>query len=191
MTVSAIIARYGLIAIFVGAGLEGETVVLAGGLLAHHGLLSLPGVLAAAAGGSFLADQIFFFIGRRYRNRGNLSQLRQRRGFARALSFLERHPTGFTLSFRFIYGLRTVSPLAIGTSSIPTARFILFNGIAATTWAIVIGGIGFGFGHGFSQVFAHLHKDLRFVLSLLVLLALCLIGAGVQRWRTRRTIRLD
>jgi membrane protein DedA with SNARE-associated domain len=65
MTFELLIARYGLPAIFLGTMLEGETVVIIGGFLAHRGYLSLFGVIIAATIGTLLADQFFFFLGLR------------------------------------------------------------------------------------------------------------------------------
>ena len=116
LTIEALIARYGLAAIFIGAGIEGETSVLAGGLFAHEGMLSLPGAMIAAASGSFLADQAFFAAGRRFRDHRWVQRAQHKPAFAKALETLERHPIGFIFAFRFLYGLRTVSPIAIGTT---------------------------------------------------------------------------
>ncbi len=48
---------------------------------------------------------------------------------------LERHPTGFILAFRFLYGMRTISPVIIGLSGVPFRKFLLLNAIAAGIWA--------------------------------------------------------
>ena len=40
MTIEALVARYGVVAIFLGAGVEGEAAVVTGGVLAHQGLVS-------------------------------------------------------------------------------------------------------------------------------------------------------
>ena len=69
LSIETLIAEYGLAAVFLGAGIEGETMVLAGGLFAHEGMLSLPGAMIAAACGSFVADQLFFAAGRRFPTR--------------------------------------------------------------------------------------------------------------------------
>lgn len=60
MTIESLIAAYGLPAIFLGAGIEGETVAVLGGVVAHAGTLPLWQVFAAVGLGSFLADEIFF-----------------------------------------------------------------------------------------------------------------------------------
>lgn len=39
MTIEALIARYGLAALVLGAGMEGETVVILGGIMVQRGVL--------------------------------------------------------------------------------------------------------------------------------------------------------
>ena len=63
------------------------------------------------------------------------------------LRLLERHQTLLVLGFRFLYGLRTVTPFVIGMSAVPTIRFIVLNIIGALVWAVAVGGLGFAFGH--------------------------------------------
>ncbi|WP_375403439.1 hypothetical protein [uncultured Sphingomonas sp.] len=61
MTLDPLVARYGLLALFLGAGIEGETTATLGGVFAHRGSFPLPAAMAAA-GGSFAADQILFAV---------------------------------------------------------------------------------------------------------------------------------
>ena len=114
MTLEGLVQHYGLLALLIGAGLEGEAVVVAGGLLAHQGLFPLPGAMAAAACGSFAADQGWFAAGRRLRDRPWVQRVRARPAFARALALLERYPRGFIFAFRFIYGFGRSAPLRSG-----------------------------------------------------------------------------
>ncbi|MEH3105852.1 MAG: hypothetical protein PGN09_00790 [Sphingomonas fennica] len=93
MAIEALLARYGLVAILIGAGLEGETAVVTGGLLAHRGLFPVWAAAAAAFAGSLAVDQALFFVGRRYRDAPRIARLRGRPAFARALGLIERHPT--------------------------------------------------------------------------------------------------
>lgn len=157
MTIETLIARYGLVALFVAAGMEGEASVVTGGVLAHKQLLPLYGAALAASAGSFTADQLLFRIGRRHRDRPWVRRLAARPGFARALAAFERHPAGFILGFRFLVGLRTISPLAIGTSQFPAPRFVALNALAAALWGPLFTGIGYLFG----AAITHLSDRLR------------------------------
>lgn len=68
MALEQLVSDYGAFGLFAGAGLEGETVAMLGGVLAHRGLLDFWTAVLAVAAGSFLTDQIFFLAGRRFRN---------------------------------------------------------------------------------------------------------------------------
>ncbi|MDO6412785.1 VTT domain-containing protein [Sphingomonas sp. BIUV-7] len=146
MAIEALVARYGLIAIFAGAGIEGEAVVITGGVLAQKGLLPIWGVAAAAAAGSCLIDQLWFWMARRYRDHRRVRAVMARPAFARAIRLLERYPTSFILAFRWIYGLRTVSPMAIGTSAIRSRTFVPLNIVSAAFWGPAIAWAGYAFG---------------------------------------------
>ena len=186
MTIEAIIARWGVAAVFAGAMLEGETAVVAGGLIAHQGLIAWPFAIAAAAVGSFLADQFFFAAGRRYRDRPLVQRWIAKRAFAKALQLLERYPTGFIFAFRFLYGFRTVSPIAIGTSQVPASRFLAINAIAAIVWAALFTGLGYWFGEAVTEMAGRLRPSRH-----TLLMGVAVLSGGfalfqiVRWWRTR------
>lgn len=187
MSIETLIAKYGLFALFAGAGIEGETVVVAGGLLAHKGLFPLPGAMAAAAAGSFVADQIFFALGRYFRDRAWVRRVRQRPLFERALGMLERHPIGFIFAFRFLYGFRTISPVAIGTTKVSARLFVVVNLISAIVWGIVFTGIGYLFGHGFEKLIERFLPDRHAILIVALCgVALAILLGGWHWWRTRK-----
>lgn len=187
MNIAEIIARYGLPALFLGAGLEGETVVIAGGLLAHRGLVSLPGAMAATAAGSLVADQILFLIGRRLSDWRVTQRLKRNPLFAKALSMLERYPIGFIFAFRFIYGLRTVSPVAIGTSGVAGRTYLAVNAAAAVVWGITFTMVGFVFGNAFEGMFGRFRPHgLQWLYIAGGLVAAAAVVGLAVRWRQRR-----
>jgi membrane protein DedA with SNARE-associated domain len=188
VSIEALVARYGLPALFLGAGIEGEAVVVAGGLLAHRGLIPLPGAMVAASVGSFAADQAWFAIGRRFRGHRWVAKAQAKPAFARALAALERHPVGFIFAFRFIYGLRTVSPIAIGTTKVPARLFLGVNAVAAVIWGVTFTLVGYLSGKAFERLMGRLHphgRELWWIVAGLVVAGL-VIGAGVHWWRKRR-----
>ncbi|MFT3976345.1 MAG: DedA family protein [Sphingomonas bacterium] len=184
MTIEAIVARYGLAALLVGAGIEGETVVVAGGILAHRGLFPLPGAMAAAAAGSFLADQLWFHVGRRFHDHRVVKKAHEKPAFAKAIGFLQRHPIGFIFAFRFIYGFRTVSPIAIGTTDVPARLFVIVNLLSAIVWGIVFSGLGYIFGRGFERLLGRLQPDTHTLLAILAGVVVAVgVFFGVRYWR--------
>lgn len=147
----ALIARAGLPAIFVGAGVEGEPFAIAGGLMAHQHLVPLWAAITAAVGGSWLIDQLWFLAGRSFRSFGRVRAMMGRPAFARCLSLLERYPKRFILIFRFAYGIRAVAPLAIGATRIPVHVFVPLSILAALVWGTSFTLIGFGFGRSLGR----------------------------------------
>jgi membrane protein DedA with SNARE-associated domain len=141
-----LINRYGVLTVLIGSGVEGDTIAFLGGVSAHRGLLPYWAVASAAALGSFIADQTFFLIGRGAGWFPRVRKMTESPIGAKAKALLERHPTGFILAFRFIYGIRTISPIVIGLSSISIPTFVALNGIAACGWGIIITAAGYFFG---------------------------------------------
>ncbi|MEV4609616.1 DedA family protein [Neorhizobium sp. LMR1-1-1.1] len=179
------ISQYGVLAVFLGAAFEGETAVFLGGVFAHRHFMSWWEAATAAAIGSFAADQAWFFAGR-YANRLALVQRFLKTDAAQKVSqLLEAHPTGFILAFRFIYGMRTVSPIAIGLSSVPALRFVILNFIAAVVWAVLITSIGYLFGNAVELLFGRL----RLHLHMLIAIAAIAVILAALAYLIRRQIR--
>jgi membrane protein DedA with SNARE-associated domain len=174
-----LISQYGYLAILIGTFLEGETILVLGGFAAHRGLLWLPGVMAAAFVGSLASDQLFFFIGRRH----GAAWLAKRPGWQpnieRVRRLIARHDTLIILAFRFIYGLRNVTPLALGMSAVPAWKFALLNGVGAAVWAVAIGALGWFVGSAAKQMLGHLERyELRIVAGIVIV--------GLALWAHRR-----
>lgn len=178
-----LLSQYGAIAIALGAGLEGEAAVTAGGFLAHRGVIDLRMVVFCAFLGSFVVDQGLFLSARFQRERAYIQRARKRPAFGRALNMIERHPTLFCFVFRFLYGLRIAGPLAIGVSAVPIRRFALLNAMSAAIWAATFSYLGFRFGATITN------KAITFALNhtLILVAALSILIVGVLWifWRTK------
>jgi membrane protein DedA with SNARE-associated domain len=148
----SLIAKYGYLAIFIGCFLEGETILVLGGFAAYRGYLDLGWVTFAGFSGSFFGDQLYYFLARKWGHKVLNRFPSWRPGIARALRLLEKYDIAFILSFRFIYGVRSVSSVAIGLSSVPPSRFFPYNFIAAAVWAVVVAGLGYVFGKAINLV---------------------------------------
>lgn len=184
-----LITRYGLLAIFAGAGIEGEAVVVTGGVLAERGLLPLAGVMIAATFGSFVLDQAWFHAGRRFRDRPFIARFAAKPAFARAVRFVDLHPRALILSFRFIPGMRTVSPIALGMSHVPTRVFIPLNLLAATLWAPLLTMLGYWLGHRALPLIERIGGvGLRIVGAVAIVVATVALGMLLWRgWRKKQT----
>ena len=166
------VQSYGYVAVAVGTFLEGESVLLIAGAAASRGHLALPVVIAVAALASFMGDQLYFLVGRRYGAALLARYPSMQPRAARVRGLLDRHHLPLILSIRFLYGLRIIGPIAIGMSSVSWSRFLLLNGLGALLWALIIAGVGYGTGHALVHLLKAVDADELWGLSLLLVLGL-------------------
>jgi membrane protein DedA with SNARE-associated domain len=146
MSLASFLSTYGYAALVLGTFMEGETILIMGGFVAHQGYLKLPLVILSAFLGSLLGDQLFFFIGRSKGKEFLAKHPSWQRRAEMVHPFLARYQTGIILGFRFLYGFRTVTPLVLGMSKTRTVYFVVLNAISALLWAAAVGTGGYFFG---------------------------------------------
>ena len=175
MDVPQLIQQYGYAAVAVGAFLEGETVLILAAASAHLGYLKLPAVLLAATVGAFVGDNVYFFAGRFYGPR-----LMQRfpslaKAVPRVDRFVGRWRALAVILLRFAYGLRIAGPIVLGAGRMRTLTFVWANALGAAIWALLLGAIGWGFGHAAARLFGDVaraeHIALGVVIAVVVLVS--------------------
>ena len=115
-----------------------------------------------------------------------MKTVREKPAFARALGWLERYPIGFIFAFRFIYGLRTVSPVAIGTSRVEARLFLIVNAVAAVVWGVTFTTIGYLFGRQFEHLLHRFLPSPPLILGAVGMLAGLALAIHVARLAWRR-----
>lgn len=117
--------------------LEGETFIIVLGYLAQEGAyhINVWLVMLFALLGSFIGDQFYFYIGRIYGQPLLKRWPGMEKKIAWAFHMVRDHQTIFILTFRFIYGVRNISPFVIGMSGVSRVKYFILNLIAATVWA--------------------------------------------------------
>lgn len=184
MNVDQFVSHYGLVAIFLGCLIEGETVAITGGVFAHRHLLVLWQVTLAACLAAYLSDMGYFLAGRKFRENARLQSLMARPGFARALRAVDQNSARFAAVFRFIPGMRIVGPPALAQSRISTWRFATIAGIAAVVWSVLFTVLGHAVGMVIHAVFGRVHKGeflLIVPIAVLPVLALFLVMRRQRR----------
>lgn len=185
MDLPALVEHYGFLAVLLGALAEGETFLLLGGFAAHRGYLGLGEVVLAGFLGGLLGDQIYYWLGRRHGERLLARFPTLAPGAALAREKLRRHAIPFILSMRFLYGLRTVGPLAVGMSGVPPLRYLALNALGAAIWAPAVVGAGYLFGQAVEHFLADLlrYEEALFLGTLAVALLV-----GLMRRRRHRPL---
>jgi membrane protein DedA with SNARE-associated domain len=178
MTFQEFLTSYGYAALFVGVLLEGETILVLAGFAAHRGYLSLPAVIGLASAATLAGDQLIFTFGR-WRGKPFVQKhAALERKLRKATALLDKHHALFIVGRRFLYGLRTVSSLALGMSGVPLARFVPLNALGALMWAGTVATLGYLFGAAFVALLGNVeHIEKEIIVGILV--------AGAAFWLVR------
>lgn len=175
------LSEHGLLALLLLATVEGDLSVLVGGVLAHMGLLPLPGVALAGAAGNLLGDCVWFLIGRRFREpiRGH----RIYRAVGPGIERLARKLGAWQLlAARVVYGTRNASMVFWGQHGLSLGRFIAIDAVGCALAASGFALLGYGVGHGTTALVGrvkHIEQGL---------LAGAIIG-GLLVWGISRGVR--
>jgi membrane protein DedA with SNARE-associated domain len=169
MNLTSLIQTYGYGIVLLGTMLEGETVLMLAGFAAHRGYLHLPLVIATATVGSFLGDQCYFLLGRRFGDRFSHRFPTLEPGIARVTQLLNRHHLLVILSLRFLYGLRTVGPVAVGMSVVSWQRFLVLNLLSAILWSATFASLGYAFGNLAEALLGEVKEAEKWIFAVILL----------------------
>ena len=169
-----LLKEYGYIILFIWSIFEGETGLVMAGVLSHTGDMNLYLAILVAALGGFTGDQIYFYLGK-INKKWVLKELKaHRRKFARAKLLLRKYGGWVIFIQRFIYGMRTIIPMAIGISGYDPKKYALINLISAFVWASVTIIPSYIFGEEILKILNwfkhHWYLSIIFVIVLFVIL---------------------
>jgi len=175
---------------FVGLVAPGETVVIAGGVVAGQGEIELLPLIGLVWVCAVLGDTTSFYIGRRLGRRflerhGPRVKITHER-LEQVEGYFERHGGKTILVGRFIGLVRALAPFIAGSSGLPYRRFIPYSIVGTGLWATVFCVLGYVFWRSFDQV-AHLAGQAIFGFGVTVGLIVGLVVAyrrrrDIQRW---------
>ena len=180
------IQTHGYWLVALGTFLEGETILLLAGAAAHRGTLDLHGVMLAALLGSVAGDQLFFQLGRRWGAHLLARHPRWKRRFGRIDARLVRHRNLLVAGFRFLYGLRTLTPFALGLGDLSALRFTALEVAGAVVWSIAVASFGYGLGEAATRLLGPTRHAEAAAFALIVTVALLVhTGRALRRRRSR------
>ena len=169
----ASVQDYGYWILIFGAIIEGESILLLAGAAAYMGYFSLPLVMTISFIGAIIHDQLLYTIGKI----GGITLLHRSKIFEkkseRAFALLKKYDHWLIMSFRFVYGIRTITPIVIGASDISFKRYTFLNIISAALWAMIVSSLGY--------VLADIIQSLidAFEIFYIISTPILLIGVGI------------
>jgi len=186
MSASELLRDYGYFAIMVGTFFEGELIMLAAGIAAAAGVLSVPGVIGAGMLGVFASDTVCFLLGRLFGAQLGrwFPSLFARLG--RVFHLMERYDHKLIVGYQFFPGLCTITPMAFGMTRISIVRFLALDVVGNAGWTLA-----FTFG-GYFCGEAALRFAKQFDRLTLIATGVVVLGAAwyaYQRWHAKPNTR--
>ncbi|WUI03270.1 DedA family protein [Spirillospora sp. NBC_00431] len=158
---TAVTSPWFYLALFVVAALDGffpvvpsESMVITGGVYAASGQPELELVVVLAALGAFLGDHVSYLIGRGSRGRverGLRAGTRRHAAFEWARRTMAERGGLILVVARYVPGGRTAVTLTMGAVGFRLRSFSLFAGLAAASWGLYGGLLGYVGGHAFED----------------------------------------
>ena len=140
------LSTYGYIALFIyslGGGFLG---LVAAGVLSYMGHMDLWLSIFVAFLGNAVGDVMLFWI-TRYQKSMMMETLRKhRRKLALSHILMKKHGDWVIFIQKFIYGLKTIVPIAIALTKYDFKKFAILNIFAAAVWALAFGLASYFFG---------------------------------------------
>ena len=179
-----LLSRYGYHVILIWTFLEGETVVILAGMFSEKLGLD-PWIIALCAFcGSFTSDQVMFSLGK-YKGESVLRYFpRIARNVDRVAALFKKYDTALILGFRFVYGVRNVTPILLGISGVSHKKFFFLNCIGAAVWALAFSFGGLYIGQAFMQVMGAVGHGIFYII-----LAVVAVGGLIWCIRARRSVK--
>ncbi len=146
------IEQYGYWALFFGAMIEGESIVFTISSLCYFGKFNFLYVNLITFFGTLAADQITFYLGLMIGSKIFRKFPKLEKKTEHAFNLLKKNETFFIIAFRFIYGIRILSPIIIGMAKVSKKKFTILNLIAAFVWTTTSCGIGYFVGYLSSKI---------------------------------------
>ena len=172
-----------------GIPLPGETVLLAAGVAAQRGAMSLPLIWVLAAGAAIVGDNLGFWVGHwggrpllvRY---GRVLRVREKHLQMLDL-YYARHGAKTVFFGRWVAFLRIWAALFAGAARMPWRRFLIFNALGGTAWAISMSTLAYFFAASVGKIQATFGIA-GWVLAIVVMIAVVVFVVRAQRRGLRR-----
>lgn len=141
--------------LLIGFFLPGDTLLIAAGVLASQGNLSITTTIVAIVAAAIIGDNVGYTIGqvsgkRLFHKKDGI--LFRHEYVERAQAFYEKHGGKTIILARFVPVVRTFAPMVAGIGKMPRGKFFAYNVVGALVWGIGVTMLGYWIGSKVPQI---------------------------------------
>ena len=140
------IQDWGYIALFLYSFGGGFVGLIFAGVLSYAGDLNIYISILVAGVSNFLGDQFLFFLARKNKNFAKDMMKKYGRKIALAHLMMRRYGSFVVFIQKYIYGIKTLIPLAMGLTKYSATKFTILNALATIIWACIVGYLSYTAG---------------------------------------------
>jgi len=130
---------YGYIGLFIYSLGGGFVALLGAGVLSYLGKMDLATSMSIAFVANALGDVLLVYLARYQKSMMMDGLHKHRRKLALAHIYMKKYGSWIILIQKFVYGIKTLIPIAIGLTKYDFKKFIIFNIGSSAIWAFAVG----------------------------------------------------
>mgnify|MGYP001466235641 CR=1 FL=1 len=153
------IQDWGYIALFLYSFGGGFLALAIAGAFSFDGTLNIYITVIVAAVANIVGSQFLFFMAKNNKNYAQNMMNNHKRKVALVQLLFRKYGLFVIIIQKYIYGIKTLVPLAMGITKYSALKFTIFNAMAAILWACVIGYASFTAG----EFILNLSEDFKYV----------------------------
>lgn len=165
------LSTYGYIALFLysfGGGFFG---LVAAGALSYMGKMDITISIMIAASANYIGDMFLFYLARFNKEMTAPYMEKHRRKFALSRLLVMKYGDVVVFIQKYIYGVKTLVPIAMGLSTYPFMKFGILNIFASSLFASFFGLLSYYGGEQIVGAFSYV-KENPWILPLILVLLL-------------------
>lgn len=144
---------YGYLVLFLYSFGGGFLALMGAGVLSYAGHMDLSLSILIAFIANFIGDVVLFYMGR-YNKKDVMTYLhKHKRKLALSHILMKKHGSWVIFLQKYVYGIKTLIPLAIGITKYDFKKFVVLNFFASLIWAVSIGLASFMAGEAIQQAY--------------------------------------
>ena len=133
------LATYGYIGLFLYSLGGGFVALVGAGVLSFMGKMDLSLSIAIAFTANALGDVMLFYMARYQKTMMMEGIKKHRRKLALAHIMMKKNGSWIILIQKFVYGIKTLIPIAIGLTKYDFKKFVILNVASSAIWALAFG----------------------------------------------------
>ena len=132
------LSTYGYVILFLYSLGGGMVALIAAGVLSYSGQMDLSISILVAFVANALGDSLLFYISR-YNKPQMMPYLKKyRRKLALSHLLMKKYGDKIIFFQKFVYGIKTLIPIAIGFTKYSAVKFNVLNIISAALWSLIV-----------------------------------------------------